>query len=83
MSTQSTLVTAEHFRYLAERTLKEDAFLSDLRRAAGEASLPAIHIAPEQASFLQILLRLHRAREGAGAAYVTDTMPLVRKRGSS
>ncbi len=63
MSTQSTLVTAEHFRYLAERTLKEDAFLSDLRRAAGEASLPAIHIAPEQASFLQILLRLHRARE--------------------
>jgi predicted O-methyltransferase YrrM len=63
MSTQSTVVTVQHFRYLAERTRREDAFLSDLRRAAKEASLPAIHIAPEQASFLQILLRLHGARE--------------------
>ncbi len=63
MSMQSTLVTAEHFRYLAERTRPQGAFLADLKRAAKDASLPPIHIAPEQASFLQILLRLHRARD--------------------
>ena len=60
---QSTLVTAEHFRYLAERTRPQDAFLTDLRRAAKAAAFPPINIAPEQASFLQILLRLNRARD--------------------
>ncbi len=63
MSVQSTLVTAEHFRYLAERTSQQDAFLTDLRRAAKATGLPEINIAPEQASFLQILLRLHKARD--------------------
>ena len=63
MSETSTLVTAEHFRYLAERTAREDAFLADLKRAAAQQGIPSIWISPEQASFMQILLRLARARE--------------------
>lgn len=63
MSEQSSLVTAEHFRYIADRTPAEDEFLRDLKRAAVAAGIPSIWIAPEQASFMQILLRLARARE--------------------
>jgi len=58
MSEHATLVTAEHFRYIAERTTAEDDFLRELKRAARAAGIPAIWIAPEQASFMQILLRL-------------------------
>src|SRR5206468_8480003 len=63
VSEQSSLVTAEHFRYVAERTTREDAFLADLKRAAAAEGIPSIWIAPEQASFMQILLRLAKARE--------------------
>ena len=63
MSETSTLVTAEHFKYVAERTAREDPFLADLKQAARDAGIPPIWIAPEQASFMQILLRLARARE--------------------
>ena len=62
MSETSSLVSAEHFRYVAERTAREDAFLQDLKRAAAAEGIPAIWIAPEQASFMQILLRLAKAR---------------------
>ncbi len=63
MSSTSTTVTSEHFAYLAQRTLREDAFLSELKAAAQAAGIPAIQIAPEQASFMQILLKSARARE--------------------
>jgi len=63
MSDTTTLFTSEHVRYLAERTTPEDAFLGDLRRAAAADGIPPIHIAPEQASFVQILLRLAKARD--------------------
>jgi predicted O-methyltransferase YrrM len=63
MSDTSTLVSAEHFRYVAERTAREDEFLKDLKRAATAEGIPSIWIAPEQASFMQILLRIARARE--------------------
>lgn len=62
MSETSTLVTAAHFAYVAERTTREDAFLADLKRAATEEGIPSIWIAPEQASFMQILLRAVRSR---------------------
>ena len=62
MSTESTRVTDAHFRYLAERTTQEDAFLRDLRVTAAKAGIPPIHIAAEQAAFMGILLRLARAR---------------------
>jgi predicted O-methyltransferase YrrM len=53
----------EHVRYLAARTQGEDDFLRDLKRAAQEAGIPPIWIAPEQASLMQILLRLTGARD--------------------
>jgi len=62
MSETSTLVTAAHFEYIAARTTGEDDFLRDLKREALAAGLPAIWIAPEQAAFLQILLRAANAR---------------------
>jgi len=63
MSDVSTEITSEHFRYIAEHTVPEDEFLRQLKQAAVAAGIPAIWIAPEQASFMRILLRLARARE--------------------
>jgi predicted O-methyltransferase YrrM len=63
MSESSTLVTAAHFEYIAKRTAKDDEFLASLKKAAHEAGLPPIWIAPEQGSFMQILLRAAGARE--------------------
>jgi len=63
MSEESTRVTAEHFRYLAARTTAEDAFLRELKAAAERSGIPPIWIAPEQAAFMQILLRLARAKD--------------------
>jgi caffeoyl-CoA O-methyltransferase len=63
MSDTSSLVTAEHFRYVAERTTPEDPFLGDLKAAAPAEGIPSICIAPEQASFMQVLLRIAKARE--------------------
>ena len=75
MSTHSTLVTEEHFAYLAARTHGEDDFLRDLTRAAEAAGIPAISIAPEQASLMQILLKL------AGAPHVVEGGTLAVKVG--
>jgi len=63
MSETSTLVSEEHFRYVASHTTAEDPFLADLKAAARAAGIPPIWIAPEQASFMQIQLRLAKARE--------------------
>jgi caffeoyl-CoA O-methyltransferase len=73
MSESSTRVTQAHFDYIAARTRGDDAFLIELKSAARAAGIPAIWIAPEQASFMQILLRASGAREvievGTLAAY--------------
>ena len=63
MSEEATLVTTAHVRYLAERTHQDDTFLRDLKQAARAAGIRPIWISPEQASFMQILLRLCRARD--------------------
>ena len=63
MSETSRPISAEHIRYLAERTTPEDDFLRGLREEAKAAGLPTIAIRPEQGSLMQILLRLIRARE--------------------
>ena len=62
MSEKSTLVTAQHFEYLAARTPGDDGFLTDLKKAANDAGIPPIWVAPEQTSFLQILLKLIGAK---------------------
>ncbi len=59
----STEVTTEQLAYLAGHTRCEDEFLRSLKAAAIEAGLPPIWIAPEQGSFIQILLRLAGAKE--------------------
>ncbi|MBL4771683.1 MAG: O-methyltransferase [Planctomycetes bacterium] len=63
MSHTSTRVHAEHFQYLAERTSGDDTFLTELKAAAAQEGIPAIWVAPEQNSFLAILLRLIGAKE--------------------
>jgi len=62
MSQASTPLTSEHFAYVAERTRGEDPFLQELKAAAVTAGIPAIWIAPEQASLMQILLKAAGAR---------------------
>jgi len=62
MSKDSTPVGPAHFAYIADHTTREDVFLGNLRTAAKEAGLPEIHIAPEQAALLQILLKLRSAK---------------------
>jgi predicted O-methyltransferase YrrM len=63
MSEISTLVSLDHFRYVAAHTAPEDDFLRDLKREAKAAGIPTIWISPEQGSFMQILLKLIKARE--------------------
>lgn len=63
MSHSSTLVTAAHFEYIAERTQGDDAFLTELKQAARAAGIRAIWIAPEQAAFMRILLAAAKVRD--------------------
>ncbi len=62
MSKSSTEVDEALFAFIAKATIAEDAFLRELRLAAAAAGLPEIHIAPEQAAFLQLLMRAAKAR---------------------
>jgi len=63
MSDSTDVLTQGHVDYLAARTRGDDAFLRELKVAALSAGIPAIWIAPEQASFLQVLLRIARAKD--------------------
>lgn len=63
MSATSSVVTDEHFAYVAAHTRGDDDFLVQLKHAAHEAGIPAIQVSPEQASLMAILLRLVGARE--------------------
>ncbi len=56
-------LSVEHLAYVAAHTRAEDEFLLELKAAARAAGIPPIWIAPEQASFMQILLKLAHARE--------------------
>lgn len=62
MADKSTPVTEKHFDYIAEHTTKEDEFLISLKEAASKEGIPSIWISPEQASFMQILLKLYHVR---------------------
>jgi len=63
MSDATEVLTQGHVDYLAARTRGDDPFLRELKAAALLAGIPSIWIAPEQASFLQILLRIARAKD--------------------
>ena len=63
MSELSTPVTSDLFRYLADRTTQEDNFLLNLKSAARAAGIPPIWISPEQGSFMQLLLKMVRAKQ--------------------
>ncbi|MCA8941237.1 MAG: O-methyltransferase [Phycisphaerales bacterium] len=63
MSEQTHAVNEAWIRYLSERTIQEDDFLVELKRAAEAAGIPRIQISPEQAAFMEILLRGTGARE--------------------
>jgi predicted O-methyltransferase YrrM len=71
MAAASTPVTEAHFKYIADHTTQEDAFLGALKTAALAAGIPDIWISPEQASFMQILLGL------AGATHVVEVGTLA------
>lgn len=87
MSHESTLVTQRHFEYLAARTVGDDQFLKQLRADAQAAGIPAIDIAPEEASFLQILLMATKARDvvevGTLAGYSAVAMARALPRGGT
>ena len=78
MSEQSTQITDRHFEYIAERTIREDAFLAALKDAADSEGIPRIWIAPEQAALMRILLRSTGAKRvvevGTLAGYSAITM---------
>lgn len=63
MSEISTPVTANHFRYLAARTTQDDDLLRNLKAEARRDGIPPIWIAPEQGSFIQIVLKIAHAKE--------------------
>ena len=63
MSKSSTPVDEPLFAFIARSTIGEDVLLRELRRSATVAGLPEIQIAPEQAAFLQIVLRANRAKD--------------------
>lgn len=63
MSAHATLVTQQHVDYIAAHTTPEDDFLRQLKVAAKREGIPEIWICPEQAAFMQILLRAIGARQ--------------------
>ncbi len=63
MSAHATLVTQQHVDYIAAHTTPEDDFLRQLKVAAKRDGIPEIWICPEQAAFMQILLRVIGARQ--------------------
>lgn len=62
MSERSSSVTARHFQYIAAHTKTEDGFLKRMKQAAQTLGIPPIWIAPEQAVFIQVLLKSMGAR---------------------
>ncbi|MCO5169154.1 MAG: O-methyltransferase [Planctomycetes bacterium] len=63
MSESPTVHSAALMRYVAAHAAPEDPFLAELKAAAKARGFPAISVAPDQAVFMQLLLRLMRARE--------------------
>jgi predicted O-methyltransferase YrrM len=63
MSERPSLVDERLGPYLAAHAQGDDAFLLALKQAARAAGIPPIWIAPEEAAFVELLLRAIGARE--------------------
>jgi predicted O-methyltransferase YrrM len=63
VSQQASLVDPRLGPYLAAHARGDDAFLLELKAAAQAEGIPSIWIAPEQAAFVELLLRAIGARE--------------------
>lgn len=63
MSEDDAIITRRHYRYIAEHTRGDDPFLVELKQAAEAEGIPRIWISPAQASLMQVVLKLHRAKQ--------------------
>lgn len=59
-------ITDETYKYILDHFSAEDDFLAQLNSEARAKDIPAIHVAPEQLAFMQVLL------QGMGAKYVLE-----------
>lgn len=59
-------ITDTTYNYILEHFSAEDNFLAALNNEARAKEIPAIHVAPEQLAFMQVLL------QGMGAKYVLE-----------
>lgn len=62
MSVQRTAITPELDSYLMENFSADDEFLIDLKKNAIEKKIPDISISPDQAKFIQFLLKSINAK---------------------
>lgn len=78
MATSSTVLTEQLNNYIVELFSAEDEFLRTLLREARDRDIPAISIASEQTSFLQVYLKSMGAKKvleiGSLAGYSAITM---------
>jgi caffeoyl-CoA O-methyltransferase len=63
MPDDDAIVTRRHYQYIAEHTRGDDDFLLELKKTAEAAEIPKIWISPAQASLMQIILKLHHAKQ--------------------
>lgn len=63
MSDDDAIITRRHYRYISEHTRGDDPFLTELKQAAEAEGIPKIWISPAQASLMQVVLKLHRAKQ--------------------
>ncbi|MCB9894567.1 MAG: O-methyltransferase [Planctomycetes bacterium] len=63
MPDDDCIITRRHYNYIAEHTRGDDDFLIELKKAAEAADIPRIWISPAQASLMQVILKLHGAKQ--------------------
>ncbi|MCA8916069.1 MAG: O-methyltransferase [Planctomycetes bacterium] len=63
MPDDDAIITRRHYNYIAEHTRGDDEFLIELKQAAEAAEIPKIWISPAQASLMQVILKLHGAKQ--------------------
>lgn len=60
---KQTLLTPKLYDYMIDKSVREHPVLAKLRQSTGQMELAAMQIAPEQAQFMQMLLRLIHAKD--------------------